>query len=113
MSDQAALEPKGKRPNRGAQTRNQRRPSKNGSRQRLKVPTKRRAPKFLYLCKCHGEKATKTPCERNGDDRKEGKFSESPLGTWRCPVTRKKCKVDRRMPVPQEVANDPNRTNLA
>ncbi len=108
MVDQAVLEPKNKRPNRGQQGRNRQRGSKGkGSKQQPRFTARRSAPKFLYHCKFHGEKATKTPCERGHEDRKEAKFSESPLGTWRCSVTRKKCKVERRSPVPQESNNEP------
>jgi hypothetical protein len=75
---------------------------------------KRGNPIFLYLCKCHGERATKTPCERSNEDRSEGKSSMSPLGTWRCSVTHQKCKVDRRSPLPtKEAINEqPMASNL-
>ena len=100
MSDQAELALKGKRPNRGAQRINRgQKSTKYGNKTRPQAAARKSGPpKFLYLCKCHGERATKSPCERSGDDRQEGKFSQSPLGTWRCPVTHRKCKVERRNP---------------
>jgi hypothetical protein len=56
---------------------------------------KRGEPVYNYLCICHGQQATKPPCERKSEDREERKYSESPLGTWRCSVTKRKCKVTR------------------
>lgn len=57
------------------------------------APVKRDEPVNDYLCLCHDVKATKTPCERKDEDRRERKYSESPLGTWRCSVTNRKAKV--------------------
>jgi hypothetical protein len=112
MSDQAELELKGKRPNRGAQRRNRgQKPPKYGNKPRQQAAARKSAPKFLYLCKCHGERATKSPCERSTEDRYENKFSQSPLGTWRCAVTRKKCKVERRMPLPPKEISSNESTN--
>ena len=71
------------------------------------VQLKRDEPVFLYLCACHGEKAVKIPCERTAEDRAEGKKSESPLGTWRCSISKKKTKVSRKKNKPEEV----NETN--
>jgi hypothetical protein len=109
--DQTHAELKGKRPRRGEQRRNRgQKPPKYGNKPRPQA-AKKSAPKFLYLCKCHGERATKSPCERSGDDRQEGKFSQSPLGTWRCSVTRRKCKVERRMPLPLKEVSSNESTN--
>lgn len=53
-------------------------------------------PVSLYFCECHDEQASKAPCSHTEKDKAENKKSASPLGTWRCSVTKKKCKVRRR-----------------
>lgn len=50
---------------------------------------------FNYTSVCCQEPANKPPCERAKDDRKEGKPSQSPLGTWKCTRCKKTCKVTR------------------
>jgi len=56
---------------------------------------KRGEPAFLYYCTCHEDtRAVKLPCERKPEDMAD-KFSESTLGTWRCAITNRKCKVRR------------------
>jgi hypothetical protein len=109
MSDQAEHETLGNkpRPNRGQQARNRQKQTRKAKTHKAKFIAKRAAPKFLYLCKCHGQRATKPPCERANDDIRENKFSESPHGTWNCSVTHQKCKVDRCMPEkPKEESNE-------
>jgi len=106
MSEQAQKKTLGRRPNRGMQKDKEHLPKK------AKTPravVKKDIVKFLYLCKCHGQRATKVPCEKRADDARENKFSECSLGTWRCSITMKKCKVDRRKPIPNEVNTNENR----
>lgn len=64
-----------------------------GKQKPAPAPVNRQDPVNDYLCLCHDVKATKTPCERNADDRRDRKYSESPLGTWRCSVSNRKCNV--------------------
>lgn len=70
--------------------------NKKKGRKKALPPIRRGEPAYLYVCECHDERATKTPCERKPEDRAEGKFSESALGKWICSVTKKRCKVQRR-----------------
>lgn len=58
---------------------------------------------FSYTSLCCAEPATKPPCERAKDDRKEGKPSQSPLGKWKCTRCRKTCKVSRTKRVVEQV----------
>lgn len=76
---------------------------KHGQRN-FPVAKAKRDPVFIYLCDCHGEQAKKTPCERRIDDKHAGKYSETSLGTWRCSVTKRKCKVKRHRNKPTEPA---------
>lgn len=83
---------------------------KGGKKPVLKI--KRGEPGFIYTSVCCGTRSEKSPCERKPEDRAEGTFSDSPLGTWRCPTCRKKCKVTRSKNKPvettetQETANE-------
>lgn len=64
-----------------------------GRKKPAPTPLKRGEPVNTYLCLCHDQQATKPPCERKAEDRAERKYSESPLGTWKCSVNGRKCKV--------------------
>ena len=57
-------------------------------------PVKRGEPVFLYYVQGTDIRATKAPCERDPAATKD-KPSQSPLGTWKNPLTGKKCKVTR------------------
>ena len=109
MSEQAQKETLGRRPNRGMQHDKENEDHRKKIIRNTKTSVKRGEVKFLYLCKCHGQGATKVPCEKRADDVRENKFSECSLGTWRCSITMKKCKVDRRKPIPNEVNTNENR----
>lgn len=50
---------------------------------------------FSYISKCCGAQANKPPCEWEKEDRKEGKKSQSGLGSWRCSQCKKGCSVSR------------------
>lgn len=78
-------------------------PVKKGGK-KLLPKVKRGDPVFAYTSVCCGVRADKSPCERKPEDRAEGKFSDSPLGTWKCPACHKKCKVTRGKNKVEEVA---------
>ncbi len=52
-------------------------------------------PVFNYTSECCSKPGKKSPCERSKADREASKFSESPLGSWRCSQCEKPCKVKR------------------
>lgn len=89
-------------------------PSQKGSKYKKKFKgnkpkprVKHGEPVFLYYVQGTEIRATKVPCERNPEATKL-RPSQSPLGTWRNPVTGKKCKVTRVRNVKQEVdENEP------
>jgi hypothetical protein len=62
----------------------------------MAVSRHKKEPAFIYTSKCCGASASKPPCERSEADRRDRKFSESPLGTWVCAACGMSCKVDRR-----------------
>lgn|GEM_PF-4960287 len=62
---------------------------------------------FDYTSVCCGAKATKDPCVRSKEDRKENKFSECGLGCWHCGQCGKGCKV-RRTKVKKEEPKEEN-----
>lgn len=96
---------RGPRPNTGPrQSKGSNYAKKHKGQRKPVVQNKRGEPVFLYYVEGTNIRATKTPCERTAEDRAEKKFSESHLGTWRNPVTGKKCKVVR-------VRNKPEETN--
>jgi hypothetical protein len=50
---------------------------------------------FTYTCTCHGERSIKKACSKGNGEPDDKGFFQSPLGTWTCPITRQKCKVNR------------------
>ena len=84
---------------------NAKKPFKKKKAKKKALPRRKRGePAFLYYCTCHEDmRATKVPCERRMEDLAEKKFSESPLGTWRCAITNRKCKVRRVKNVSEQV----------
>lgn len=61
-------------------------------RERMKQPSN---PTFTYTSRCCEAATKKDTCERSVEDRREGKFSESGLGKWRCMACKHKCIVRR------------------
>lgn len=68
-------------------------------------PVRRGEPAFLYYVHGTDIRATKTPCERNPEATRD-RPSQSPLGTWKNPLTGKKCKVTRVRNVRPEVEEE-------
>lgn len=60
------------------------------------------APIYTYTSKCCEAPATKPPCERSREDRRENKFSRAGLGHWRCTKCAAGCKVKRSKATPKE-----------
>jgi hypothetical protein len=52
-------------------------------------------PVFTYKCDCHDLPATKKACAKGNGEVDDNGFFQSPLGTWNCTITRRKCKVSR------------------
>ena len=70
--------------------------SKPKGKHKKHVPaTKPQDPVFLYTSVCCKVQAKKPACKRKPEDKAENKFSESPLGSWRCSQCEQPCKVTR------------------
>lgn len=82
--------------NKGAQTKNSK-GSKYAKKRKGKKPAprvKRGEPTFLYYVEGTDILATKTPCEKDYEATPQ-RPAQSHLGTWKNPVTGRKCKVTR------------------
>ena len=56
---------------------------------------KEKKPKFIYKSVCCNVVATKPPCERTEEERREHKFGKAGLGKWDCTKCGKRCVVTR------------------
>jgi len=73
---------------------------------------KRGEPAFLYYVEGTDIQATKTPCEKDYEATPQ-RPAQSHLGTWKNPLTGKKCKVTRKRNKPEDTDESQSQTETS